>query len=102
MSTGLPSPFPPQPATRKARTSAHRMAASCAGLAKRSRRCQFTGEAIPFSIMSKSATVRAHDSPRTSGTVDHFGRILIPKAIREAAGLREGTEVDIVAEGDHL
>ena len=31
-------------------------------------------------------------------TVDHFGRILIPKAIREVAGFREGTEVDVVAD----
>jgi len=28
--------------------------------------------------------------------VDRFGRILIPKSVREAAGLREGAEVEIV------
>ena len=35
-------------------------------------------------------------------TIDRFGRILIPKALREGAGLRAGTEVEIVAEGRAL
>lgn len=35
-------------------------------------------------------------------TIDRFGRILIPKALREGAGLRAGTEVEIIAEGRGL
>jgi AbrB family looped-hinge helix DNA binding protein len=33
-------------------------------------------------------------------TVDRFGRVLIPKALREAAGLCEGTNVEVIKE-DH-
>ena len=37
--------------------------------------------------------------PRTkAATVDRFGRILIPKGIRERAGLREGSELEIIAD----
>ena len=35
-------------------------------------------------------------------TIDRFGRILIPKAVREGAGLRAGTDVEIIAEGRGL
>jgi AbrB family looped-hinge helix DNA binding protein len=35
-------------------------------------------------------------------TVDRFGRILIPKPLREAAGLHEGTQVEVIREGDGL
>jgi len=35
-------------------------------------------------------------------TLDRFGRLLIPKALREAAGLRTGVEVEIVADDEGL
>jgi AbrB family looped-hinge helix DNA binding protein len=35
-------------------------------------------------------------------TIDRFGRVLIPKRLRDAVGLREGTELEIVAEGRAL
>ena len=31
-------------------------------------------------------------------TVDRFGRVLIPKALRDAAGLGEGTHVEVIRE----
>lgn len=35
-------------------------------------------------------------------TIDSAGRIVLPKAIREAANLEGGTEVDVRIAGDHL
>ena len=35
-------------------------------------------------------------------TIDSAGRIVLPKAIREAANLEAGTEVEIRVNGDHL
>jgi bifunctional DNA-binding transcriptional regulator/antitoxin component of YhaV-PrlF toxin-antitoxin module len=35
-------------------------------------------------------------------TFDRFGRVLVPKALREAAGIAAGTEVEIRAEADGL
>ena len=32
-------------------------------------------------------------------TIDSFGRVLIPKDVRDAAGLREGTEVEVTRDG---
>ena len=32
-------------------------------------------------------------------TVDSFGRVLIPKEVRDAAGLHEGTEVEVIRDG---
>ena len=48
----------------------------------------------------RHGSVRADPLRRMAATVDHFGRILIPKAIRDAAGLRAGTEVEFVADGE--
>lgn len=31
--------------------------------------------------------------------IDRLGRLVIPKAVREATGLTAGTEVDVVADG---
>ena len=35
-------------------------------------------------------------------SIDKFGRILIPKELREAVGLSSGREVRILADGDEL
>jgi AbrB family looped-hinge helix DNA binding protein len=35
-------------------------------------------------------------------TVDRFGRVVVPKKMREKLGLRSGAEVEIVAVDDHL
>ncbi len=35
-------------------------------------------------------------------TIDHAGRIVVPKAIREAANLRPGTEVQFRVQGGHV
>jgi len=35
-------------------------------------------------------------------TIDRAGRIVVPKAIREAAGLRPGTEVQFRVQGGHV
>lgn len=35
-------------------------------------------------------------------TIDSAGRIVVPKAIREAASLEDGTELDIRMMGDHI
>ena len=43
------------------------------------------------------------DMPRTKPTtLDRFGRLLIPKTLRDAAGLRTGVEVEIVADDEGL
>ncbi|TVR07083.1 MAG: AbrB/MazE/SpoVT family DNA-binding domain-containing protein [Spirochaetaceae bacterium] len=38
----------------------------------------------------------------TKVTVDSAGRLVIPKAIRERYGLKAGTELELVAEGDGI
>jgi len=35
-------------------------------------------------------------------TIDRAGRIVVPKAIREAANLRPGTEVEFRVQGGHV
>jgi AbrB family looped-hinge helix DNA binding protein len=35
-------------------------------------------------------------------TIDKAGRVVIPKAIRESAGLEPGSEVEIRTVGDHV
>ena len=35
-------------------------------------------------------------------TIDGAGRVVVPKAIREAAGLRPGTEVQFRVQGGHV
>jgi AbrB family looped-hinge helix DNA binding protein len=35
-------------------------------------------------------------------TVDRFGRVVVPKAMRERLGLRAGTEIEIEAAEGHL
>lgn len=35
-------------------------------------------------------------------TIDQAGRIVLPKAIREAAHLQDGTELEIRVVGDHI
>ena len=41
--------------------------------------------------------------PRAKPTaLDRFGRVLIPKRLREAAGLRAGVEIEIVVDDDGL
>ena len=37
-----------------------------------------------------------------SSTIDRAGRIVVPKAIREAANLRPGTEVQFRVQGGHI
>ena len=37
-----------------------------------------------------------------SSTIDRAGRIVVPKAIREAANLRPGTEVEFRVRGGHV
>ena len=37
-----------------------------------------------------------------SSTIDRAGRIVVPKAIREAANLRPGTEVESRVQGGHI
>ena len=37
-----------------------------------------------------------------SSTIDRAGRIVVPKAIREAANLRPGTEVEFRVQGGHV
>lgn len=49
--------------------------------------CQYTGPPLHLAMPRAKAA-----------TVDPFGRILIPKRLREATGLREGAEVEIIPE----
>lgn len=47
---------------------------------------------------SPSRKVKSAPARSKTATIDRFGRILIPKSLREAAGFLPGTEIDIVAE----
>ena len=44
----------------------------------------------------------AEKRPDMEATLDKYGRIVIPKALRDQLGMEAGTELILEAEGDHL